>query len=433
MTRKTNQKKVATLRGRGDYTTENKITDPTKRIEAKIDHIERSINKSTTAKGFATAVGRQLGKFLPMPGGEELGAFAGEGLARLFGKGDFKISSNSLIPGQLHSGSTVPKFDTAGKRGTRIVEREYLGDIFSGTLSGGATVFSSSSYSINPTALNTFPWLSTIASQFDQWEPNGIVFEFISTSSEYNGSSQALGTVIMSTDYDFLDAPFTSKLTMENADFANSTKPSLTAMHGIECDPKERPFKVLYTSNTVGDARMNSLGNFQLATLGCSVAGVNLGELWISYDITFYKKQLSPSLEHLPFFNQSGTNIVGGGLLTGLDLIYGSPVYRNLITLDNTTNITLSTIRFDPSVSTGRYFMTLVLNNWRSEVLTLTFTNCSAVESRTSIQVVGDNVVRGYAFNVLAPFATIGFPTKLTGAGNWVLTIIPAPPVLRFF
>jgi len=202
--KKKQSRKQPQIRGKGDYTFENTITDPIKRIEAKVDHLEKSVNKKASIKGAASTVGRTLGNFVNQG---DLGAMAGETLAKLFGHGDYTVKSNSLIP---HPGQTLPKF-SSHQRGTRITEREYIGDIYSGALANGSSVFLNSAFSINPTNAATFPWLSTIAALYDQWEPHGIVFEFVSTSSEYNGTNQSLGTVIMSTDYDVNDPLFVTK------------------------------------------------------------------------------------------------------------------------------------------------------------------------------------------------------------------------------
>jgi hypothetical protein len=85
---------------------------------------------------------------------------------------------------------------------------------------------------------------------------------------------------------------------MENADYACSTKSSHSVAHGIECDPDERPTKLLYTGPAGAGESLNmyNLGRFQIASQGMSTAGTNLGELWVSYDITFYKKQISKAV-----------------------------------------------------------------------------------------------------------------------------------------
>jgi hypothetical protein len=105
---------------------------------------------------------------------------------------------------------------------------------------------------------------------------------------------------------------FASKQEMENADYACSTKPSEGLLHGIECDIRERPTPILYTSTLNGaPVTSTNLGTLQVATQGCSVAGVTLGELWVSYDITFFKKQLHDSPYSAPMLISVGTSTAG--------------------------------------------------------------------------------------------------------------------------
>lgn len=354
-----------TLRGKGDYSLDVKsIKKPLERLEAKIDHLERM---NSNPPKLTSAVGRALGSLVGQP---DLGEAATTSLAKFFGHGDYSVKTNSLIPnqsGRIPASSVVPSF-SSGKRGTRIIEREFIQDIYAGSLSGGSTLFTNTSFDINPTSLATFPWLSSIANLYDQWEPHGIVFEFVSTSSEFNGSSQALGTVVMATDYDVLDTSYTSKQEMENSDYSCSTRPSNNLMHGIECSPSERPTKLLYTS-TAGPANFSQLGHFQVATTGCSVAGVRLGELWVSYDITFYKKQMIPTytIATTPHLNLTGTAAASVPYLTG-----ASNVTSSLITYD------LNNIYFNNTSTGTSYIVTFFLNvqagtpfNWNVTGLTL--------------------------------------------------------------
>jgi hypothetical protein len=284
-------------KGRGDYTvtTPDDVKNTLNHIDNRLNQIEKGVKSSakTTQGQVAGTLGRLAGGFL---GNADLGGQAAEGLAKWFGYGDYSVAQNSL----MGKGQVGLKFDDDGRRGIRITEREYLGDIVAGPLSGASTGFDLTSYPINPGDHNTFPWLSRVAEQFEQYKPNGIIFEYISTSSEFNGTNQSLGVVVAATDYDVLDANYSSKVEMEASDYACSTKASENMMHGIECAPRERPDALFYvrTANQVipaGDSkRFYDLGKFQIATKGMSSAGVVLGELWVSYDFTFYKKQLIP-------------------------------------------------------------------------------------------------------------------------------------------
>jgi hypothetical protein len=286
MTLTKNQKKrlrakQSQITGNGDY---KQVLKAVKSLALKQDKMVSNLGGK---------VGGAIGKKL---GNKKLGSQLGRGAADLLiGRGDYTLVSNSLMTGSNH----VPLFSADGKRGIRIIEKEYVGDVYSGELVPGSasTSFKSEVYDVNPANTKLFPWLSKMANLFDQWEPNGIVCQFVSTSSEFNGANQALGAVIMATDYDITDPVYNSKQEMENAAYACSTKPANNLQHGLECDPKERPTRLLYTrSNRNEDGRVSQsladLGKFQIATQGVSQANINLGELWITYDITFYKKQV---------------------------------------------------------------------------------------------------------------------------------------------
>jgi len=221
----------------------------------------------------------------------------GGAIASIRGAGDYTVHSNSISLSSKVAADTdlVPSF--RGKmRETRIQHREYLGDVISSATSGA---FSNTMYRINPGIVTSFPWLSVIAQNFDQWKPNGIVVCFKSTSSVYNGSSQALGTVIIASDYDLTDAAYSSKIEMENSEFAVSAKSSDNILHPIECAIGERQVKVLKCRGVTtpsDNLQWYDLCNLQVATQGITGSSVNLGELWVTYDISFYKEQLYGNL-----------------------------------------------------------------------------------------------------------------------------------------
>lgn len=209
-----------------------------------------------------------------------------------WGSGDYSLKTNSLVPGGGSTSGDVT-IVAAGPRETRIVYREYIGDVFTNPLVAGD--FYAKTYAINPGLVSLFPWLAPIAQQYEQWTPNGIVFEFKSTSSEYV-STQALGSVIMATEYDSLDSVFANKQEMLNSAYANEAKPSQHIIHGVECDPRDNPNRIFYVRAgsvpTGGNIRDYDLGKFTVATQGGATANLNLGSLYVHYDITFRKEQL---------------------------------------------------------------------------------------------------------------------------------------------
>ena len=321
--------------GRGDYNIKDAEMS---NIQSRLDRID---SKLPDVKSGLAGLGAKLGGLM---GSSDLGRSAGKGVAKILGFGDYHIVSNLLVK-LTGDGNLIPKFSKVGNNGTRIVEREFLGDIVSSATPG---TFFNRDYPLQPTNNRTFPWLSRLAALYDQWEPNGIMFEFVSTSSDFNGSAQGLGSIIMATDYDPTDPLFPDKRTMDNSDYASSSKPSNSQLHGIECDPAQRPTKLLFTQS-IDDATpgpLNCLGNFQVASSGVSAASVTLGELWISYDITFYKKQLTTVID--PWIGLTGSYTTGGSFAAsatinantrGLWKITPHPIYNATMIVEPPPNL----------------------------------------------------------------------------------------------
>lgn len=192
----------------------------------------------------------------------------------------------------LVAGQGIPEIKNS-KTGVIIRHKEYLADI------PASILFNLNSFPLNPGMSKTFPWLSQIATAFEEYEFRGLIFEFKSMSSDAvlsASTSSSLGTVIMATQYDTADPDFADKVQMENHEFSNSSKPSLSFLHPIECARGQTPVTRLYTRNesisNAEDLKLYDLGKFEIATQGMQAASGAAGELWCSYEIKFFKPQL---------------------------------------------------------------------------------------------------------------------------------------------
>ena len=250
--------------------------------------------------------------------------------------GDYDVKQNILL-----SQDPPPMVNDSNKGGTLIRHREFIKDVYSG--SNGA--FTIDSFFINPANTKTFPWLSQIAANYEQYSLEGVVFEFRSMSSDaLNSTNTALGSVIMATNYDSLDNLFQSKAEMENYEFGASCKPSSCMMHPIECAPKLTALTELYTLSGAppggSDLRLYHWGNFQIATIGMQNATpVNLGELWVTYQVRLIKPKLFDALGkeigNFKITNNSYTNALplgNGTQSAALDTIgvYYDPANNNI-------------------------------------------------------------------------------------------------------
>lgn len=193
----------------------------------------------------------------------------------------------------------VPQFGKskmARSGSVRIRHREYITDIVS-SASAGAFQSSEQLY-INPGQAATFPWLATIAAQFEEYIIHGCVFQYVSTCADVsNGSAIALGTVMMCTQYNATAAPFINKQQMEQYQFGTSCKVSKSDRHIIEVSRGQTPAEELYVRTGAlpsgQDQRLYDMGAFQIATQGLQGTSQNCGELWVTYDITLLKPKLS--------------------------------------------------------------------------------------------------------------------------------------------
>jgi len=173
-----------------------------------LKNVARGVGKSIP-KGTFSKVGEQAGSMFGPLGGK-LGSMLGQGISSITGYGDYTISQNSIMS-RVDEGVQIPQFE-GSEHATIFRHREFVQDI---SASGGAG-FTNLSFPLNPGLNGTMPFLAQIAGCFDSYQILGMVIQFKSTYSDYSASG-ALGSVILATNYDPADAPYTSKIQMENS------------------------------------------------------------------------------------------------------------------------------------------------------------------------------------------------------------------------
>lgn len=380
--------------------------------------------------GYISAGGEMLGNLIhPVAG--FLGGKLGHLVEQVTGFGDYKVTSNSILKGGLGP----PQIVNSINRGEVIIRhREYIGDIVA------SQAFNVQSFLINPGLSQTFPWLSQMAGSYEQYKLRGVLFEFNSTSSDAllsTATSTALGTVIMSTDYDVADSPPSDKRQMLNSEWSSSSKPSCTFIHPIECKKSLTAQNVLYTRTALAvpagfDQRLYDFARFNIATEGMQANGGVLGELWVTYEISFMKQQLNYSgqADHFRLTGSTGgaplslgvrSSIVAGGTLGG--------VINGLGTAYS----------FPPQLGSGKFLLNYVVSGTSAVVnyVNLVFTNCIGLGywiNDTNAQVSptpGTNSVQmiNVTVQILRQGAAVTWPTTTTLPGTpnngdlWVVRI----------
>lgn len=319
--------------------------------------------------------------------GSRVGAWLGDKAHSLFtsltGLGDYALKSNSLLlpAGQ---GAAVPNMAAndppsivnSPNRGVTIRHREYIGDLITSATPGA---FQISTFSVNPGDPVTFPWLAQIANHFQEWRPDGIVFEFKTMASDMTvGTNLALGQVIMGSQYNVDQPVFTTKYEMENTEYSSSCKPSVSMMHGLECERHSGIQDQMYVApNGVipagGTKAFYKMCNTSIATNGFQGSSVNIGEVWVSYEVTLFKPIMETSfgVEELLYGRSTRVSGVTGNnasLLAGTATVFGDPApefaagTKFTYHSGGTNGGTLTITCVDPSGCVGRTL--LVIAEW---------------------------------------------------------------------
>lgn len=232
---------------------------------------------------------------------------AGQAIASHYGKGLYKgrgayATNNLITDGGATVSSVVPQFNPSDLHEIVYSNREYVRDIFApGTAASPSSVpFLLQQWSLNPGLPDSFPWLSQLAINFEEYEIMQLAYTFKSTIADFASASGQVGQVVMCTQYNPNSDPFADKEEMMLYEGGMSCKTTESLIHGVECDPKKiagSAQKYVRAGNlpATEDLKNYDLGRTALAIIGCptTYAGQQLGELWVSYTVRLRKPKFA--------------------------------------------------------------------------------------------------------------------------------------------
>lgn len=210
-----------------------------------------------------------------------------------------RVTANNLVTAGTAAGA-IPTFssknDETGE--LRISHREYIRDIY-----GNAKIteelakdFQNQEIELNPGLESSFPWLSQVAQNFEEYEFDQLIFTYRSTIADVSSNNGQVGTVIMATNYNPSEPSFGNKSMMMGYAHSASQKTTQNMLHGVECDPRKiSGDKGKYVRAQGLDANQDiksyDHGKFQLAIANTPVAIADntIGELWVSYTVKLRK------------------------------------------------------------------------------------------------------------------------------------------------
>jgi hypothetical protein len=313
----------------------------------------KTVNKSKPkpSKGIGRTILEGVGSTLGgLVGLKDIGRDAGAWISKVTGLGEYKVNSNVFAK----SSEDIPVFEYNKDGSIIVTHREMVSDIV------GSQNFSSRYWDIHPLNAQLFPWLSIEALGFEQYEFQGLLLCYNATCGDAIASTNnAMGTVVIATEYDVSRPPFMTKSEMESYMFTTAKKPSVSFIHPVECNPRADILNARYntgyfrtqssstymnptsfTSNVAEN--LQCLGRAQVSTVG-QQAATTIGELWVTYKVKFTKPRAPPSGLPGGFFHATSGDV--GALTSGSTAFGAVPlVYSDSTFQADTVGITSSTI-----------------------------------------------------------------------------------------
>lgn len=264
-------------------------------------------------------------------------------------------------------GSGRPRVKSSG-RGMLISHSEMIGNLVS---SGTTLLFSATDFTLNPGKYSTFPWLSTLAGNFDKYIMRKVVVHLVSNQPTSTGGKIGIGF-----DYDSTDpAP------SDRNEFFSLT-------HHVECAPWDSVSLTIpmdgmprfVNSHTTSDSKLIDCGQIIFMADQIVAASTALADMIIEYEVELLEPQQAI---------YSTMNVFAVNPATFADVVISGPVVWTSIP-------TTSTTVWEFNVPQGYYFFTVSLKDTGggTPVVGVTVHNCVATGGYGSAAITaGDTTI----------------------------------------
>lgn len=231
------------------------------------------------------------------------------------------------------------------KQSTVLEHKEYIADL---PINADGT-FSGTVYKVNPGNASLHPWL---AQQAQGWEE----FEYLSLKLQVRSTcpTATSGLTLLGAQYDSYDAPFGSKVEMQ--DYGGNVSQNVwvpVTEFSFDCktmhDRQKNCYVLPFGTSPSGDERLYYPANAVFATSnGDSNAPSTVGECFVSYRVRLIKPKINPSFsgaqaqkeaESLQAYTPASGGPISGGQ-GGVVLDTGTPLdYSSSVTADSLVSV----------------------------------------------------------------------------------------------
>jgi hypothetical protein len=178
--------------------------------------------------------------------------------------------------------SKAPNFKQTSRDSIIVRHREYLQDV------SGSVAFTAITYSINPALIGTFPWLYSVANQYESY-----LFRKLHFIYEPACSTSTAGTIILCVDYDATDAAPSTKsqaMTYHNAVRSAAWEPVCYKAAVEDLSKFKRRYTRAGALPANADVKMYDVGNLFLCT-SIETGTAIIGELYVEYEVELQTPQ----------------------------------------------------------------------------------------------------------------------------------------------
>jgi hypothetical protein len=182
----------------------------------------------------------------------------------------------------------------------------------------GSVAFGITAFSVNPGLASTFPWLSTIAYNYESYKFNSLSFRY-----ETQKSTATSGTVLLAADYEASDADPANK--QELMSFHGAVRTAPWAPVTMVCDKRDLlKFGVQRYIRTGAlasnlDVKTYDVADFLIATQGMADSSA-VGELYVDYDVEL----ITPQINQTAVFQAMSARIQDSGTGTSRAAPFGT-------------------------------------------------------------------------------------------------------------
>lgn len=335
----------------------------------------RRLAKSKLGRGVRHAFTRELGDLAEtiVPGSRVVSdaALKAAGIGMYTGGGAYKAVKNDLIEGG-HMSEGIMRFDVQDDEDAILISHsEYVMDVYAPPEGVNK---SDIKLPLNVGESTTFPMLSQLAANFEDYEIVQLGFTYKPTLSDWQTTTGQVGQILMATNYNPNAQLWTSKQQMLAQTGSTSARTIDCTLHGIECDKSKMHNDGHYLVRT-GPPRLNTnLSDFDHGWTQLSVVDMpagtgnkTLGELHVSYTIKLSKPRIWTGIANavpraMAVKQNPGSWVSPGGPTLTVDQHLGDPFvtdimipsaqYAEDIYKARQGNIPF---KFDTGVSSGKY------------------------------------------------------------------------------